>query len=242
MNIQAYSVAVRLAMDDQISRNLMMISNDAVKLNKRFIQMAKNIKAITAAANEAQRAFKGMNSAMNNQFSSATKGATAYADAMKSAANNSRDVAKANQEVSRSSGGMLPYFAGGAMVGGALNGQYMPRQSSGPAGYIVNNGRTYDGEVVRSSLPPVTPLRLGNSGGGGIPPVISGGLLSGTGGDGGNNRASWTSGRASSLNPQWNGWNNGVPPGGWGGGRPPGGSGGGNDDSQPNRRMTHTDS
>ncbi|MBV4366504.1 hypothetical protein [Erwinia phyllosphaerae] len=52
MDIQAYPVAVRLALDDQITRNMMQVRLNAIDLNKKFVQMARDIKAVTNAAKE----------------------------------------------------------------------------------------------------------------------------------------------------------------------------------------------
>jgi|GEM_PF-515846 len=235
MDVQAYRVAVRLALDDQITRNMMRVSEDAMKLNEKFIQMQKNIKAITSAAKEATKAISGMNSAMKNQFANATQGANNYASAMRNAANNARDVAKANQEASRSTGGLLPYIAGGAMLGSGMNGQYIPRGNSGPSGNLGYNGRTFDGEVVRGSLPAPSPLMLGyagggrgGNGGGGVGIGAFGGGPLSQGGYGG-----------TLVDSGIRRWRNGVPPGGWGGGGTPGGVGGESDPAR--KRSTHTD-
>lgn len=46
MDVQAYRVAVRIALDDQITRNMLQVSRDAIQLNKKFVEMVKNIKAV----------------------------------------------------------------------------------------------------------------------------------------------------------------------------------------------------
>lgn len=118
MDIQAYRVAVRIALDDQISRQMMQVSRDALELNKTFVQMAKNIKAVTSAAKEATTAFSAMNKVMSNQFSRATRDANGYSTAMRSV---SEQAIKAKDSIKNlpavSSSGALPYLALGAAAG-----------------------------------------------------------------------------------------------------------------------------
>lgn len=52
MDIQAYCIAVRLALDDQITRNLLQVSRDAIELNKTFGSITGNTKALTSVARE----------------------------------------------------------------------------------------------------------------------------------------------------------------------------------------------
>lgn len=42
MDVQAYRVALRLALDDQITRNMMQVSRDDIELNNKFVEMAKH--------------------------------------------------------------------------------------------------------------------------------------------------------------------------------------------------------
>ncbi|TKI03585.1 hypothetical protein [Martelella alba] len=146
MDVQAYNVAVRIAMNDQISRALAAVSKDALKLHERFEQITKDIKGITTAANKAAEALSKMTRAGNGQFSGATRDARAYADAMNSAARSAGAVARAHQEAGR---GMVaaPLLLGYA--GGAVG-----RSSSYPM--VSYNGG--------GNIP--SPLLLGNGGGG----------------------------------------------------------------------------
>lgn len=71
MDVQAYRLAVRLALDDQITRNLLQVSRDAIELNMKFVTITWNIKALTSAAREATSALRALNSSLNNEFSGA---------------------------------------------------------------------------------------------------------------------------------------------------------------------------
>ncbi|MBN7122902.1 hypothetical protein BSU01_14455 [Erwinia billingiae] len=137
MDVQAYRVAVRIALDDQITRNMLQVSRDAIQLNKKFVEMAKNIKAVTSAAKEAASAMRSMNSAMNNQFSGATRGANEYASAMRSAADHAQRASTATRNLPALSGGYgggaaFPVIAAGALAlsagsAGGGNGGYRGR-------------------------------------------------------------------------------------------------------------------
>ncbi len=72
MDVQAYRVAVRLALDDQITRNLLQVSRDAIELNKKFVTITRNIKALTRAAREATSALRALNRSLNNEFTGAS--------------------------------------------------------------------------------------------------------------------------------------------------------------------------
>lgn len=188
MNIQAYNVAVRLALDDQITRNMMRISQDAVKLNEKFIQMAKSIKGITSAAKDAQNAISKMNKAMGNQFSTSTRGAREYADAMKQVADQSKKA------YSQARNGGLPapisaasYLAIGAVAGssssgGFGNGGRPPIGGLGLAGPGGSGGQLSAGLMGwRNGVPPggwgggQTPGNGGGVGGAGSKSPRSGG-------------------------------------------------------------------
>lgn len=120
MDVQAYRVAVRIALDDQITRNMMQVSRDAIQLNKKFVEMAKNIKAVTSAAKEATSAMRSMNSEMKNQFSAATRGANEYASAMRSAADHAQRASTATRNLPALSGGYGGGSAFPAMAAGAF--------------------------------------------------------------------------------------------------------------------------
>ena len=129
MDVQAYRVAVRLALDDQITRNMMQVSRDAVQLNKKFVEMAKNIKAVTSAAKEASSALRSLNSALSNQFSGAARGANEYANAMRSAADHAQRASSATRNLPALAGGYgaalaLPGLAAGAAASRGGGGGY----------------------------------------------------------------------------------------------------------------------
>jgi len=140
MDAQAYSVAVRVGAEDNLSRVLMAISQDAIKLHERFQQINKDLQGITASANKAAAAFKNMTMAANGQFSGATNDARAYADSMDRAARSATSAASASRDAGRAAYGMSPvsYLAVG-YAGGSMG-----QQGRLPSPYaLASNGSGY---------------------------------------------------------------------------------------------------
>lgn len=168
MDIQAYRVAVRLALDDQITRNLMQVSRDAIELNKKFVKITKNIKALTSAAREATSALRALNRSLNNQFSGAVRGARDYADAIRSAADHTQRMNNASRN--------LPMLAGG--YGAAMT---LPVLAAGSA--AAGGGGGYCNHGGGLALPPPSGSGAGwNGWHNGVPPGGWGGGGSGNGG------------------------------------------------------------
>lgn len=173
MDVQAYRVAVRLALDDQITRNMMQVSRDAIELNKKFVEIAKSIKVVTSAAKEASSAIRSLNSSLSNQFSGASRGASEYANAMRSAADHAVRASNATKN--------LPVLAGG--YGAALA---LPAMAAGAAAARGGGGGYGNGGGVLA-LP--SPSGRGSGWNGwrnGVPPGGWGGGGSGGGNGGGN--------------------------------------------------------
>lgn len=170
MDVQAYRVAVRLALDDQITRNLLQVSRDAIELNKKFVTITRNIKALTSAAREATSALQALNRSLNNQFNGASRGAREYAGAIREIADQTQRINRASRHAPLAAGSfgaamMLPILAAGAAAAG------------GSGGYGNPGGR--------SALPP--PSGQGGWWHGwhnGVPPGGWGGGGSGHGGNG----------------------------------------------------------
>jgi hypothetical protein len=216
MDIQAYRVAVQLSVNDQISRVLYAVSRDALALHERFQQITKDLRDITKAANQATDALKKMAKAGQSPLSGATKQAKDYAGAMKSAAANTNAMASAVtslQVITRNNNAVGP--------SSVREGEYIPMQNRGPAGYL--GGRTFDGAAI-----PVGGALLGYAAG------SSGGSIGFSGSGGGGGRGGGLiplgghpiSGGGSGGFNTFNGWKNGVPPGGWGNGGNGSGNGG----------------
>lgn len=169
MDIQAYRVAVRLALDDQITRNLMQVSRDAIELNKKFVKITKNIKSLTSAAREATSALRALNRSLNNQFSGASRGARDYAEAIRSAADHAQRMNNATRNLPSLAGGYgaamtLPVLAAGSAAAGG-----------GGAGYGNHGGGL--------ALPPPSGSGVGwNGWHNGVPPGGWGSDGSGNGG------------------------------------------------------------
>jgi len=172
MDVQAYRVAVRLTLDDQITRNMMQVSRDAIELNKKFVEMSKSIKAVTSAAKEASSAIRSLNSALSNQFSGASRSASEYASAMRSAADHAVRASNATKN--------LPVLAGGYSAALAL-----PAMAAGVAAVRGGGGGGYGNAGGMLALP--SPSGGGTDWNGwknGVPPGGWGGGGSGDGGGG----------------------------------------------------------
>ncbi|MDJ0474345.1 hypothetical protein QNA27_11820 [Pantoea eucalypti] len=127
MDIQAYRVAVRLALDDQITRNLLQVSRDAIELNKKFVTITRNIKALTRAAREATSALRALNRSLNNEFSGASRGAREYAGAIREIADQTQRINRASRNVpllvgSYGAAMTLPVLVAGAAAAGGSGG------------------------------------------------------------------------------------------------------------------------
>lgn len=171
MDVQAYRVAVRLALDDQITRNMMQVSRDAVQLNKKFVEMARNIKAVTSAAKEATSAIRSLNSALSNKFSGAISGANQYASAMRAAADHAQRASIATRNMP-AIGGAGPSMALPALAAGAM----LANGGSGAGGGYRNTGGLM-------ALPPPSGSSSGWRGwNNGVPPGRWGGGGAGSGG------------------------------------------------------------
>lgn len=131
MDVQAYRVAVRLALDDQLTRNLLQVSRDAIELNKKFVAITRNIKALTSAAREATSALRALNRSLNNQFSGASRGAREYAGAIREIADQTQRINRASRHAPLAAGSfgaamMLPVLAAGAAAAGGSGGYGNP--------------------------------------------------------------------------------------------------------------------
>jgi len=131
MDIQAYRVAVRLALDDQITRNLLQVSRDAIELNKKFVTITRSIKALTRAAREATSALRALNRSLNNEFSGASRGAREYAGAIREIADQTQRINRASRNVPLLAGSYgaaltLPVLAAGAAAAGGSGGYGTP--------------------------------------------------------------------------------------------------------------------
>ncbi|WP_337037025.1 hypothetical protein [Pantoea agglomerans] len=131
MDVQAYHVAVRLALDDQITRNLMQVSRDAIELNKKFVTITRNIKALNSAAREATSALQALNRSLNNEFSGASRGAREYAGAIREIADQTQRINRASRNVPLVAGSYgaamtLPVLAAGAAAAGGSGGYNNP--------------------------------------------------------------------------------------------------------------------
>ncbi|WP_255562098.1 hypothetical protein [Rahnella sp. PD12R] len=160
MDIQAYRVAVRIALDDQISRQMMQVSRDALELNNKFVQMAKRIRAVTTAAKEATTAMSGLNRVMKNQFNAATSDANGYARAMRSVSEQATKAQAAvkNLPVATQSGAM-PMLAFGAAAGVTSSGGGRNYGGGGGGNYMglpspIGSGGSSSWNGWKNGVPP----------------------------------------------------------------------------------------
>ncbi|WP_231647101.1 hypothetical protein [Pantoea sp. BL1] len=154
---------------------MMQVSRDAIELNKKFVEMAKSIKAVTSAAKEASSAIRSLNSALSNQFSGASRGASEYASAMRSAADHAARASNATKN--------LPVLAGG--YGAALA---LPAMAAGAAAARGGGGGGFGNAGGVLALPSPSGRGAGwNGWNNGVPPGGWGGG-GGAGGGAGNGR------------------------------------------------------
>ncbi|MEH1299420.1 hypothetical protein V7I42_00260 [Raoultella ornithinolytica] len=179
MDTQAYRVAVMLTINDQLSRQMAIISKDANQLYLRFNKINDQLKSIANSANTAASSIARMNKAMNsNGISSSSRDANNFASAMKRAADSAQVISRASSvapaaiplAVMASSGAMA--LASGGGRGGIPPGSPLllsgPGGGRSPGGFSALNG-------WRNGVPP-------GGWGGGNPP---GGGGSGYGGGNG---------------------------------------------------------
>lgn len=186
MDTQAYRVAVMLTINDQLSRQMAIISKDANQLYLRFNKINDTIKKITASADKAATSIAKMNKAMSgNAMATNGRGANEFAGAMKKAAESAQIISR----VSTVGGFALPMAL--AATGGSIAMSNVARRITsgggggllppggqlllgGPGGSGGNGGfSTFSG--WKKGVPP-------GGWGGGVPP---GGAGSGSGGNGG---------------------------------------------------------
>lgn len=212
MNIQAYSVAVRLSAKDDLTRVLKMASEDVLSLHKRLLGVCADLKNIDKYAKAATSSISAMSRAMTGNLSGATRDARQYSEAMRSATESTERLHRASSGLPGSNG--LSYLALGAAAGFSGGG---------------NNG---------GNRPSAGMLRLPGPAGEGWNSTKDSGLL-GSGGNGGNRPPAGMLAIPAPSGGHWNGWRNGVPPGGWGPGNPRGGGGGSDDGNGGGRNGAH---
>lgn len=176
MDTQAYRVAVMLTVNDQLSRQMAIISKDANQLYLRFNKINDLLKNITASANSAASAIARMNKAMSsNGVSSSSRDANNFASAMKRAADSAQIISRASAAapaalplaVMASSGAMALASGGGR---GRLPPGSAPLLLSGPGGRYSGGFSGING--WRNGVPP-------GGWGGGYPPSGAGGSYGG---------------------------------------------------------------
>lgn len=172
MNLQAYSVAVRLSAQDDLTRVLKMVSQDVLALHKNLQSVVKDLQNITKYAQNATTSITAMSQAMNGRFSGATRDANNYATAMRSVTEQAQRAHSAIKNLPSQTASAMPYLALGAVTGAtAAGGSGGYRPPSGLLGLTGpnNTAGNYGGwNGWKNGVPP------GGWGGGGQPPGGSG--------------------------------------------------------------------
>ncbi len=166
MDTQAYRVAVLLTLNDELSKQLARVSQDATALDSKFTTINKTIQSITKSANSATTALEKMNKALNGNLAAQSQMASEYAQAMQRAAESAAATG-------RSLAGIAGNGAGGLIALAASN--------------SISTGRTAipssSGGYLPPSLPPVSTGML--PGPAGLPAIVSTGRSFFNGGHGG---------------------------------------------------------
>jgi hypothetical protein len=94
VNVEAYKVSVRIALEDQITRGMAAMGTDILNLDEKVKVLAQSLKSVTSAAKEAQKAIKNVAAGAGSQFTSAKKGADDYANSLREIESRARSVEK----------------------------------------------------------------------------------------------------------------------------------------------------
>ncbi|EIC82019.1 hypothetical protein [Serratia sp. M24T3] len=172
MNIQAYSVAVRLSAKDDLTRVLKMASEDVLSLHKRMLGVCADLKNIDKYAKAATSSISAMSRAMTGNLSGATRDARQYSEAMRSATESTERLHRASSGLPGGNGASyLAIGAAAGLSGGGNNGGNRP-----PVGMLGLPGPADGGwKGWRNGVPP-------GGWGPGNPPGGGGGSDDGNGG------------------------------------------------------------
>lgn len=172
MDTQAYRVAVLLTLNDELSKQLARVSQDATALDSKFTTINKTIQSITKSANSATTALEKMNKALNGNLAAQTQMASEYAQSMQKAAESAASTGRALSGIAGSgAGGLIALAASNSISTGrtaipSSSGGYLPpslppastSMLPGPAGLpaIVSTGRSFfNGGHGGGTIPPM---------------------------------------------------------------------------------------
>ncbi|WP_439413158.1 hypothetical protein [Enterobacter ludwigii] len=157
MNVEAYKVSVRIALEDQVTRGMAAIGNDILSLDEKIKNLDKSLKHLTSTAREATKAIKNISIGASDPFTAAKQNADDYAKKLDDIQQRSRAASKA---ISVRPVGIPPAVLGGALV--LSNNAIAERAAS--ASFSGGGGRGGTGGGGLSLLPP-------NGGGPGYDPL-----------------------------------------------------------------------
>lgn len=157
MNVEAYKVSVRIALEDQITRGMAAMGTDILNLDEKIKILDKSLKHLTSTAKETTKALKNISIGASDPFTTAKQNADDYAKKLDDIQQRSRAASKA---ISERPVGIPPAVLGGALV--LSNNALTERAVS--ASFSGGGGRGSGGGGGLSLLPP-------NGGGPGYDPL-----------------------------------------------------------------------
>ncbi|HDR2587268.1 hypothetical protein [Enterobacter ludwigii] len=147
MNVEAYKVSVRIALEDQVTRGMAAIGTDILSLDEKIKNLDKSLKHLTSTAREATKALKNISIGASDPFTAAKQNADDYARKLDDIQQRSRAASKA---ISERPVGIPPAVLGGALV--LSNNAIAERAAS--ASFSGGGGRGGTGGGGLSLLPP----------------------------------------------------------------------------------------
>jgi hypothetical protein len=157
MNVEAYKVSVRIALEDQITRGMAAMGTDILNLDEKIKILDKSLKHLTSTARETAKALKNISIGAGDPFTAAKRNADDYAKTLDDIQQRSKSTSKA---ISERPVGIPPAVLGGALV--ISNNALAERAAS--ASFSGGGGRGGTGGGGLSLLPP-------NGGGPGYDPL-----------------------------------------------------------------------
>ncbi|CAI2428153.1 Uncharacterised protein [Serratia proteamaculans] len=113
MNVEAYKVSVRIALEDQITRGMAAMGADILNLDEKVKVLEQSLKHLTTTARSAQKALKNIAVGAGDPFTAAKQNADDYAKKLDDIQERSRAASKA---ISERPVGIPPAVLGGALL------------------------------------------------------------------------------------------------------------------------------
>jgi hypothetical protein len=79
VNVEAYKVSVRIALEDQITRGMAAMGADILNLDEKVKVLERSLKHLTTTARSAQKALKNIAVGASDPFTAAKQNADDYA-------------------------------------------------------------------------------------------------------------------------------------------------------------------